>query len=104
MGGGRIAEFARAPDYCRVAYMKKVALVLLLAACSTKGEPAKDMPVVKGSTAKAGDPAMLPPAGTAPPAITVTKELDPMWNAKVKTLQGKDTTLAELKGKALMIV
>jgi len=27
-----------------------------------------------------------------------------MWDAKIKTLQGKDTTLGEFKGKALLLV
>jgi glutathione peroxidase len=57
-----------------------------------------------GPTAAAADPAKLPPAGQAPPALAVTKELDPMWNAQIKTLQGKDTKLASYKGKALLLV
>jgi glutathione peroxidase len=60
--------------------------------------------VVQGPTAAAGDPAKLPAAGTAPTPITITKELDPMWNAQIKTLQGKDTRLADYKGKALLLV
>ena len=84
--------------------MNKLAWLVVLAACS-KQEPAKDSPpVVKGPTAKAADPANLPPPGKAPPPITITKELDPMWDAKIKTLQGKDTKLAEYKGKALLLV
>jgi glutathione peroxidase len=50
------------------------------------------------------DPSKLPPAGTAPTPVTVTKELDPMWNAPIKTLKGQPTTLAAYKGKALMLV
>jgi glutathione peroxidase len=60
--------------------------------------------VQKGPTAAAEDPASLPAAGTAPPPVTVTKELDPMWTAAIKTLQGKPTNLSEFKGKALLLV
>jgi glutathione peroxidase len=96
--------------------MKKLALVLLLAACSKASDspaPAKppaDPPaaatapkVVKGPTASAGDPDKLPAAGTAPTPVTVGKEV-PMWNAPIKTLKGGDTKLAELRGKALLLV
>jgi glutathione peroxidase len=102
--------------------MKKLALVLLLAACSkatdsTPAKPAadqtgakdqagaaKDPPkVIKGPTASASDPDKLPPAGTAPPAVTVSKEI-PMWNAQIKTLKGADTKLADYRGKGLLIV
>ncbi len=96
--------------------MTKLALAfLVLSACSK--EPAKDQAtqpttpatkpvpdVVQGPTAAAGDPTKLPAAGTAPTPITITKELDPMWNAQIKTLQGKDTKLADYKGKALLLV
>ena len=50
------------------------------------------------------DPAKLPPPGTAPAPVTVTKELDAMWTTPIKTLQGQSTTLAAYKGKALMLV
>jgi len=88
-------------------------LLFVLAACSkdpkSGPEPAKpaattDPKVVQGPTAAAGDPANLPAPGKAPAAIAITKELDPMWNAPIKTLQGKDTKLAEYKGKALLLV
>jgi glutathione peroxidase len=78
--------------------------VLLLAAACSKPNPAPAPAVIEGPTAKAGDPSALPPAGTAPTPVTVTKELDPMWTTKIKTLQGKDATLADYKGKALMLV
>jgi glutathione peroxidase len=58
----------------------------------------------QGPTAAAGDPAKLPAAGTAPAPTTVDKELDPMWDAAIKTLQGKDAKLADFKGKALLLV
>ena len=88
--------------------MTKLAWVVALAAC-TKQEPATDRPVatpavVRGPTAKAADPANLPKPGTAPPAVPITKELDSMWDAKIKTLQGQDTTLAAYKGKGLLLV
>ena len=38
-----------------------------------------------------------------PAPVTVSKDL-PMWNAPIKTLQGKDTNLASYKGKALLLV
>ena len=90
--------------------MTRLAVALLavatLAGCSKK-EPARDTrPVprpIEGPTAAAADPVNLPPAGTAPAPVSVDKDL-PMWNAAIKTLQGKDTTLATFKGKALMIV
>jgi glutathione peroxidase len=97
--------------------MKKLALVLLLAACSkatdtNSAKPpadppanqAKDPPkVIKGTTASASDPDKLPPAGTAPPAVTVAKEI-PMWNAAIHTLKGADTKLADFRGKGLLLV
>lgn len=83
------------------------ASMLALAGC-TKHEPppaaeATAKPVVQGPTAAAADPVNLPAAGVAPAPVTVDKEL-PMWNAAIKTLQGKDTTLASFKGKALLLV
>jgi glutathione peroxidase len=68
----------------------------------TKPEPAKS--VQMGPTAEMFDPAKLPPAGTAPAPVVITKELDPMWHAAIKTLKGVPTTLAAYKGKALMLV
>jgi glutathione peroxidase len=58
----------------------------------------------QGATAAAGDPAKLPAAGTAPATVKIDKELDPMWDAQIKTLQGKDSKLANFKGKALLLV
>jgi glutathione peroxidase len=84
---------------------------LLGGACSKKEAPAPAAPESaakvepkQGPTAAAVDPATLPPPGTAPPANPVTKELDPMWDASIKTLQGKETKLANYKGKALLLV
>jgi glutathione peroxidase len=87
--------------------MNRLAAVLVLVACSKAGketpaEPPK--PVEHGPTADMFDPAKLPPAGTAPAPVAVTKELDPMWNAAIKDLKGTPTTLAAYKGKALMLV
>jgi glutathione peroxidase len=84
-------------------------LVIAPAACSKPakqpaGDPAPAVAVKEGPTAEMFDPAKLPPAGTAPTPVTVTKELDPMWNAAIKTLDGKPTSLASYKGKALMLV
>jgi glutathione peroxidase len=67
--------------------------------------PAADAPkVVQGPNAAASDPANLPPAGTPPPAVAVDKQLEVIWNTPIKTLQGKPTTLAAYKGKALLLV
>jgi glutathione peroxidase len=94
--------------------MRTILLAALMVACS---KPAKEPPakepttapaaapaVEKGPTADMFDPAKLPAPGTAPPPVTVTKELDPMWNTPLKMLDGKPTTLASFKGKAIMIV
>lgn len=83
--------------------MKRLAIVVLLlaAACSKKSEAPAPKP--KGPTVSANPTVTLPPAGTAPPPVTVDKEI-PMWNAPIKTLQGKDTKLADYRGKALMLV
>ena len=63
----------------------------LLAACSKSETEAKIAP----------EPAAKPTVATTPTATTK----DPaMWNAPIKTLQGKDTTLADFKGKALLLV
>jgi glutathione peroxidase len=85
---------------------KLVALVALalVAACSKSSGKAPQPHAEMGPTAAAFDPKNLPPAGTAPPAVAVTKELDPMWTAQLKTLKGEPTTLAAYKGKALMLV
>jgi len=90
---------------------------LLGGACSKKEPPAAGSPKTTGApdpsakiepkqgpTAAAGDPSKLPPAGTAPEPVQVTKELDPVWNTPIKTLQGKDAKLADYKGKALLLV
>ncbi|HUJ62445.1 MAG TPA: glutathione peroxidase [Kofleriaceae bacterium] len=97
--------------------MRSLVVIALAAACtksapqpanSTAGAPpaapAAAPSPMEGPTAKMFDPANLPPAGTAPAPVTVTKELDAMWTAPIKTLKGQPTTLAAYKGKALMLV
>jgi len=94
--------------------MTRLALLLtvvgLLGACSKadKKEPAGKEPAYVHTepepAAAPADPSKLPPPGTAPAPITVDKELEPMWNTPIKTLQGKDTKLADYKGKALLLV
>ena len=79
-----------------------LALAVTVFACS-KQEPAPAPHVVQGPTAAAANPATLPAPGTAPTPVAVDQEL-PMWTAPIKTLQGKDTTLAAFKGKALLLV
>ncbi|MEJ7603726.1 MAG: glutathione peroxidase [Kofleriaceae bacterium] len=87
--------------------MNRLAFVLLVmaAACAKKeaAPEATRTEKVKGPSVTANKPVDLPPAGTAPPPVTVTKEI-PMWNAPLKTLQGKDVKLADFRGKALMLV
>jgi glutathione peroxidase len=87
--------------------MKWLALIAALAACSKKDDatPKAATPHVEmGPTAEMFDPAKLPAAGTAPAPVAVGKEVEPMWNAAIKTLKGQPTTLAAYKGKALMLV
>lgn len=85
-----------------------LAAAVLAAGCSKRDpapaaqEPAP--PVVKGETAQAEDPRNLPPPGTAPAPVALTKELAPMWDAPIQTLQGQPTKLAQYKGKALLLV
>lgn len=62
---------------------------VLLAACSKS-----DATKAKQPEARANPPA----------ATTVDKDQDPMWNASIKTLRGKPMTLADHKGKALLLV
>jgi glutathione peroxidase len=63
--------------------MKKLALVLLLAAACSRAESDTS----KGAT-----------------AVTVTNQLDAAWKTPLKTLKGEPTTLDKYKGKALMLV
>ncbi len=88
--------------------MRRVFLVAIIAAgACTKSEPkpaAHDRVMQQGATAAAANPAPLPPAGTAPPPVTIDKELAPMWNTPIKTLHGKETQLASYQGKALLVV
>jgi glutathione peroxidase len=83
--------------------MRKLLVFAVFAACSKSAKAPAPSPE-KGPTAAQFDPKNLPPAGTAPTPVAVTKELDPMWNAPIKTLKGQPTTLAAYKGKALMLV
>jgi glutathione peroxidase len=90
--------------------MRIVLALALLAACSkSEGTKAKD-PQSAGSAgemaATAAKPTStdLPPAGTAPTPVIVSKELDPVWTAPIKTLRGKPLSIADYKGKALLLV
>jgi glutathione peroxidase len=99
--------------------MRFLVLLAVLAACSKdtpkatpQAKPTEQAAVAqpghpgaeKGSMTTTVDPATLPPPGTAPAPVTVTKELDSMWTSPIKTLKGEPTTLAAYKGKALMLV
>jgi len=83
--------------------MRILLALALLAACS-KSEGKKPKEPQRHEEMGAEAPVQLPPAGTAPAPVSVSKELDPMWSAPIKTLRGKPTTLADQKGKALMLV
>jgi glutathione peroxidase len=80
--------------------MKLAIAVVLLVGCSKDAAKTGDPKVIQGPQAAAGDPKNLP----APAATAITKETEVMWNASIKTLQGKDTKLADYKGKALLLV
>jgi glutathione peroxidase len=87
--------------------MRTVIALALIAACSkSDGTKAKDPQPHNQMGATAAKPTAieLPPAGTAPAPVTVSKELDPMWNAPIKTLRGKPLSVADYKGKALLLV
>jgi glutathione peroxidase len=89
--------------------MKQLGLFAVLLAASTcsrdSAKPQDPAPaVVQGPTARAADPANLPPPGTAPAATPISKELEVMWDAPIQTLQGQPTKLADYKGKALLLV
>jgi glutathione peroxidase len=84
--------------------MRILLALAVLAACSkSEGTKPKD-PQPHGEMAAKVTPTELPPPGTAPAPVTVSKELDPMWTAPIKTLRGKPLAVADYKGKALLLV
>ncbi len=76
---------------------------LLGGACSKK-DPAKTEAAKTAMPDPAAAKVELPPAGTAPAPVQIAKELEPMWDATIKTLKGTETKLASYKGKALLLV
>ena len=80
-----------------------LALALLTACSKSDGQKAKE-PQRHDEMAAKVTPTDLPPPGTAPAPVTVSKELDAMWAAAINTLRGKPTTLGAHKGKALLLV
>jgi glutathione peroxidase len=61
--------------------------------------------LVAGCSKSEGTKTKQPEAPTLPPAVSnVNKELDPMFSASIKTLRGKAMSLADHKGKALLLV
>src|SRR6266496_3832800 len=83
--------------------MRILMALALFAACS-KPEATKAKDPQPHKADMAAKVVELPPPGTAPAPVTVGKEIDPMWSASIKTLRGKPMTLADLKGKALLLV
>jgi glutathione peroxidase len=84
--------------------MRMILALALIAACSKSDgkQPKEPQPHDYGlAEPTASKPT---PRGTAPTPVPVSKELDPMWNASIKTLRGKPTSLADYKGKALLLV
>ena len=69
--------------------MRGIPLVLLLAACWN-------------SDANKPKPGATPARAPAPAVIN--EAVEPMWNAPIKSLRGQPMTLADFKGKALLIV
>ena len=47
---------------------------------------------------------VLPPAGVAPPAVAAGATVAGMWDLPIKTLRGQPMTLADFKGKAILVV
>jgi len=92
--------------------MRILLLVTALAACSkTEKAPASPPPaptaqphVKQGDMAAKTDPKNLPAPGTAPEPVTVTKELDSIWDLQLKTVRGKPAKLADFKGKEILVV
>lgn len=70
--------------------MRKLVIIALAAACS------------KADGTKAKDPQSR--SEVTPTPVAVSKEIDSMWTAAIKTLRGKPTQLADYKGKALLLV
>lgn len=80
----------------------------VLAAAGCKNDkphaaPATAKPVVEGPGAKA-EHVTLPPPGVAPPAVAAGATVDGMWNLALKTLKGQPMSLADYKGKAILVV
>ena len=90
--------------------MRIVLALALLASCSkSEGTKPKDpQPTAAtgemAATAPKPTATDLPAPGVAPAPVTVSKELDPVWTAPIKTLRGKPLQIADYKGKALMLV
>ncbi|HTL37879.1 MAG TPA: glutathione peroxidase [Kofleriaceae bacterium] len=91
--------------------MKRLALLLVVVACSKTEKPApakQPQPqaphVQEGDMAAKFDPKNLPPPGTAPAPVPVTHELDSIWNIPLKTVKGQDVKLADFKGKEILVV
>lgn len=77
-----------------------LAALALLAACSSEAKPVAP-PASQPAPAVVAAPEAAPAAATAPLPST---ESDPMYDIPLTTLDGKPTTLADYRGKTLLLV
>jgi len=84
--------------------MRILVVLAFFAACSKSTRTKANDPQPHEEMAAKPTAVELPAAGTAPTPVTISKELDPIWSAAIKTLRGKPLQLAEYKGKALLLV
>ena len=61
-------------------------------------------PAEPGKLAGPKSDVVLPPAGVAPPAVAAGATVAGMWDLPIKTLRGQPMTLADYKGKAILVV
>ena len=81
-----------------------VAVLLSPLGCKKDEPAAKAPPVVYGPVARKEKAVNLPAPGTPPPATNAPASFGSIWEVPLHTLSGKPTTLAEHKGKAILVV